>query len=275
MQTCLPTHFDPLPFEPIHGGEFSVTIAQSQEEVIEAQKLRYHVFVEEMKADIPAEAKAEKRDYDAFDEICDHLLVRYHETPESKPRIIGTYRMLRDSKRPSGQGFYSEDEYDIAKLKAAGGNLLEVGRSCTHPEFRNKSAMQLLWRGIGEYVMHYDVDYLFGCASFEGTDPQAHAQALSYLYHNHRAEDAICPRTLEQYHEDMNLMPKDEIDEKRAFFKLPILVKGYLRLGGVVGDGAFIDHAFNTTDIFIIVQTSNVSDKHLKRYSPDSVAGGA
>lgn len=274
MLACLPTHFDPLPFEPLHSGDFSVTIAQTQEEVIEAQRLRYRVFCEEMDADIPASAKAEKRDYDPFDEICDHLLVRYHESEDAEPRIIGTYRMLRESKKPEGGRFYSEDEYDISKLKKTGSNLLEVGRSCTHPDFRNKAAMQLLWRGIGEYVMHYKVDYLFGCASFEGVNPDDHAQALSYLYHNHLADSAICPRTLEEHHVPMNRMDKDAIDEKRTFFKLPILVKGYLRLGGVVGDGAFIDHAFNTTDILIIVQTSNVSDKHLSRYAPDSVDGG-
>ncbi len=240
---------------------------------MEAQALRYHVFVHEMKADVPQAAHDAKRDFDAYDTLCDHLLVRHHE--EGKPpRIIGTYRMLRDTELPDGTGFYSEDEYDITRLKASGKKLLEVGRSCTHPDFRNKVAMQLLWRGIGEYVMHHKIDYLFGCASFAGTDPQDHAQGLSYLYHHHLADEAICPRTIDAHFVDMNLMPAEDINEKRAFFKLPILVKGYLRLGGKVGNGAFIDHAFDTTDILMIVHTASVSDKHASKYAPDSVRGG-
>ena len=271
-ESYLPDYFTPLPFEPIHSGNFSVTLAQNAEEVRQAQALRYHVFVEEMKAQLPDEAVKEQRDFDAFDALCDHLLVRYHEGDATK--IIGTYRLLRKGIVPAEGGFYSEDEYDISALLQASDNIVEVGRSCTHPEYRNKAAMQLLWRGIGEYVMHYNIDYLFGCASFEGTNPDDHAQSLSYLYHHHLADKSLRPHALSHHYVAMNRMESNEIDSKKAFFALPILVKGYLRLGGVVGDGAFIDHDFNTTDILMIVKTSDVSDKHRSRYAPDSVQGG-
>lgn len=273
MNHTVPNYFSPLPFAPITSGDFSVTLAQCPEEVMEAQALRYDVFVHEMKADVSQEAHEAKRDFDTYDALCDHLLVRYHQQGHA-PRIIGTYRMLRDTELPEGTGFYSEDEYDISKLKASGRNLLEVGRSCTHPDFRNKVAMQLLWRGIGEYVMYYNIDYLFGCASFPSADPQDHNHGLSYLYHHHLADETICPRTVEKHFVDMNLIPANQIDEKRTFFTLPILVKGYLRLGGKVGNGAFIDHDFNTTDILMIVDTATVSNKHTSKYAPDSVRGG-
>jgi putative hemolysin len=251
-----------------------VCIAQTQAEVLEAQRLRYHVFAETMGAKLEGEASAGARDADAYDALCDHLLVRFHETPEATPRIVGTYRLLRDSQMLRIGAYYSQSEYDVSCFANYSGNVLELGRSCTHPEFRHKVAMQLLWRGIGEYVMHYRIALMFGCASFAGVDPQEHAVALSYLYHFHRAPDAICPRTLRDYYVDMNLMPKESIDAKRAFAALPVLVKGYLRLGGLVGDGAFLDHAFNTTDILMIVRTDAIDEKYVTKYAPDSVGGG-
>lgn len=274
MKEYLPETFAPLPFAPIHQGEFSVTIAQTQAEVIEAQALRYQVFCGEMGATLSPEAMEAQRDGDAYDTVCDHLLVRYHPSGTQLPKIIGTYRMLRSDVMPQIGQYYSENEYDISALKHTGKPLLEMGRSCTHPQFRNKVAMQLLWRGIGEYIMHHEIAYLFGCASFEGVDADAHAQALSYLYQHHLADATIRPRTLDQHYVNMQRADTQELDAKKIFFKLPILVKGYLRLGAVVGDGAFIDHGFNTTDILIIVETHKVSEKHLTRYAPDSVTGG-
>jgi L-ornithine Nalpha-acyltransferase len=274
MPSFVPTHFAPAPFSPIHLGQFSVSIAENAEEVMEAQRLRYHVFVTDMGATITGDAAAEERDADDFDAVCDHLLVRFHETPDSKPRIVGTYRLLRASEMPRMGRFYSASEYDVHCFETYAGNVLELGRSCTHPEFRHKVAMQLLWRGIGEYVMHHQIDVMFGCASFAGIDPDAHAAALSYLHHFHRAPEAICPRTLEPYYVPMDRMAKDAMDVKRTFASLPVLVKGYLRLGGLVGDGAFLDHAFNTTDILMIVRTDAIDERYVSKYAPDSVVGG-
>ncbi len=266
----LPEVFSPAPFPTVTQGQFSVKIADTQQEVIQAQQLRYHVFGEVMGATLPDVAVQLQRDVDAFDAVCDHLLVRYHETPEAEPVIIGTYRLLRQEKLPAGQAFYSESEYDISRLKSSGKRMMELGRSCTHPDVRNKAAMQLLWRGIGEYIMHHGIEVMFGCASFAGADAKEHAVALSYLHHYHRTPESLCPKTLEAYYTSMNHMPAEDIDQKKAFFKLPVLIKGYLRIGGTIGDGSFADSAFNTTDILVVVETQNVARKYMSRYAPDA-----
>jgi L-ornithine Nalpha-acyltransferase len=255
-------------FEPIYLGEYCVKIASSHKEIEEAQRLRYFIFYEMMQAKPSAEIAAKKIDFDQYDEYADHLLVLHEK------KIVGTYRLMSKAKIvPIGQ-FYSEDEYDITGLLQISNNIMELGRSCTHPDHRSKVAMQLLWRGIGEYVMQNNIDFMFGCASFQGCDPSEHAASLSYLYHNHLAPVEFCPRALPQFYNDMNMQPANEINQKREFLRLPPLLKGYLRLGGVVGDGAFIDHNFNTTDILMVVQTSNVGDKYVSKFSPESVRGG-
>ncbi len=274
MTEFIPKAFVPTPFKPLSQGQYSVKIAETAEEVIAAQRLRYDVFYKGMGATPSADAKRLERDVDRYDAVCDHLLVCEHAEGEA-PRIVGTYRLLRDESMQAIGHFYSESEYDIGKLKASGKRLMELGRSCTHPDVRSKVAMQLLWRGIGEYVMHYGIEVMFGCASFPGIEPDDHSQALSYLHHFHRAPEALCPRTLEQYYVPMDRMQKDDINEKKAFFSLPVLVKGYLRLGGVVGDGAFLDHDFNTTDILVVVRTDEVAGKYVSKYAPDSVQGAA
>ena len=256
-------------FEPIYLGEYCVKIASSHKEIEQAQRLRYLVFYEMMQANSSTKVAESKIDADKYDEYADHLLVLHQGD------IVGTYRFItKDKIAPIGQ-FYSEDEYDIKELLKKSNNIMELGRSCTHPDHRSKVAMQLLWRGIGEYVMQNNIDFMFGCASFQGCDPQEHAASLSYLYHNHLAPSEFCPRALPQFYNDMNIMPAHEINVKREFLRLPPLLKGYLRLGGVVGDGAFIDHNFNTTDILMVVQTSGVGDKYVTKFSPESVRGGA
>lgn len=274
MSVHVPESFSPTPFAPLHQGEYSIDIAGTPDEVRAAQALRYEVFCEGLGAGGNA-GEGGGYDSDPFDAVCDHLLVRYHETDTHPGRIVGTYRLLREEGRAQIGQFYSENEYDIDCLKRYGGRLMELGRSCIHPDFRSKAAMQLLWRGIGEYVTYHGIDLMFGCASFHGCDPDEHASSLTYLAHHHRAPQELCPRTLEPYYTPMERLPKDEIDPKRTFFKLPVLIKGYLRLGGVIGDGAFLDHDFNTTDVMIVVETGKVAGKYVNRYAPDSVRGSA
>jgi putative hemolysin len=262
-------------FSPIYFGEYSIKIADSIAEIEEAQRLRYHVFYETMGATPSAQAAKEKRDMDAYDEHCDHLLVRFHNDASDQARIVGTYRLLRYAPMQRIGQFYSESEYDLSLLKAHSTQLMELGRSCTHPDYRSKIAMQLLWRGIGEYVMHYGIEYMFGCASFAGCDPIPHADALTYLATHHLAPAHIRPRTLPNFYTPMQTVPTDTLNVKKIFLSLPPLIKGYLRLGGVVGDGAFLDTAFDSTDILMLVKTSGVSDKYVAKFSPDSVRGAS
>ena len=242
-----------------------VRLANTREEIEAAQRLRYRVFYDEMGAQPTPGMAAEKRDFDEFDDHCDHLLVINNRASANDLGVIGTYRLhRRDTKH--FRGFYSSSEYDVAKIAALPGNVLELGRSCVDSGWRTKMTMQLLWRGIAGYVFAHKIDLMFGCASLPGTDPRALALPLSYLHHHHLAPEAIRPRALPERFTDMNLLPPDKIDVKRALVALPPLIKGYLRLGGFVGDGAVIDPQFNTTDVCVIVQTDLITDKYFRHY---------
>jgi putative hemolysin len=169
--------------------------------------------------------------------------------------------------------FYSSDEYDIAGIEAIPGRILELGRSCVDNDYRNRAVMQLLWRGIAAYVFQNKIELMFGCASLPGIDPDAVALELSYLYYNHLAPATIRPRALPHRFIEMRRLARDEVDVRAALNRLPPLIKGYLRLGGFVGDGAVIDLQFNTTDVAIVVQTDLVTDKYYKHYERQSREG--
>lgn len=256
----------------IRAGNLEVFIAVDDKDIVAAQSLRYQVFFEEMGAMASEETKLSKIDADEFDRVCDHLLVVEHKENGSY-RVVGTYRLLRRSAMHKIGKFYTDSEFNIEGIKKYHGEIMEVGRSCVHPDFRNRSVMQLLWRGIGAYVSKYNVGLMFGCASFTGTDPKLHATALSYLHHYHTAPEEICPSALKERYVDMNLIPKENIDVKEAFSSLPPLIKGYLRLSGYIGRGAVIDHDYNTTDVSIVVKTDMVTDKYATRYGSGKESG--
>lgn len=267
---CAPAD-DPL--SGINAGSLSVKLAGSVQEIRKAQALRYQVFVEEIGAHPSAAMQAQKRDFDAFDAACDHLLVMEHAAPEG-PRVVGTYRLLRREPMQRVGHFYTESEFDIGPIVRSGGNILELGRSCVHPDYRNRAVMQLLWRGIAAYVERYRVALMFGCGSLYGADPQQHRLALSYLWHYHLAPPEFRMRALPERYVEMNLLPKDAIDAREAFSLLPALIKGYLRLGGYIGDGAVIDSEYNTTDVGIIVRTEQVTARYAQRYAAPDVKDG-
>ncbi|MGH6880243.1 GNAT family N-acetyltransferase [Hypericibacter sp.] len=256
----------------IRAGDLELRLAENEAEIEAAQRLRYQVFYREMSAEPTPEMAAAGRDFDSFDPFCDHLLVIDRRVGEGAAGVVGTYRLLRRSRAADRGRFYSVDEYDIAPLVAHPGEVLELGRSCIDAEHRSRAAMQLLWRGIADYVMYHDVTLMFGCASLPGIDPAAHALPLSYLYYNHLAPEALRPRALSSRYVDMQLMPRDAIDLKAALLALPPLIKGYLRLGGFVGDGAVVDTQFNTTDVCVIVKTDWVTDKYFKHYTREDAA---
>lgn len=249
----------------IRAGNLEVFVVSGSDKIKAAQSLRYQVFFEEMGAKAGLDTLESKLDVDEFDEVCDHLLVVEHQDGGGY-NVVGTYRLLRREAMQKIGRFYTDSEFDISLIKQYRGNILEVGRSCVHPNFRNRSVMQLLWRGIGAYVSKFNIGLMFGCASFHGTDPKDHAMALSYLYHYHLAPKEICPRALESRYIEMNLMPKEEVDAKSVFPILPPLIKGYLRLSGYIGDGAVIDYDYNTTDVSIVVKTNLVTEKYATRY---------
>jgi putative hemolysin len=251
---------------PIVSNGVEVRLAESAAEIDAAQALRYRVFYEEMAARPTPEMAARKRDFDEFDADCDHLLVIDRKRGAGAEGVIGTYRLIR---RPIAQKlgrFYSAAEYDIDILTRYPGEILELGRSCVDQAARTRPAMQLLWRGIAAYVFHYDIAVMFGCASLPGTDAKALAMPLSYLHHHHLAPPELRPRALPSRFVSMDLLPPGAIDTRAAINALPPLIKGYLRLGGFVGEGAVIDEQFNTTDVCIVVKTDLVTDKYFKHY---------
>ena len=266
----------PSIFEGLRSGPLEVRLARDRDEVEAAQRLRYTVFYEEMGAEATPQMRVEKRDFDRYDAFCDHLLVIHHGTGEGvETRVIGTYRLLRRSVAERFDGFYTATEFDITPLLSVQGEVLELGRACVDAEFRSRPTMQLLWRGIATYVNQYSVKLMFGCASLPGIDPAALARTLSYLHYNHLAPEAIRARALPERYVATNILPANQVDAAAAvadldaratLSALPPLIKGYLRLGGMIGDGAVIDPVFKTTDVCIIVVTDLLAEKYFNHY---------
>ncbi len=242
----------------------TVRLAENDDEIMAAQQLRYNVFYEEHTAKPSEIVKKERRDFDEYDDHADHLVVVDHSGPED--RIVGTYRLLqRDGADKVGQ-FYSSGEYDLTALLGCGSSLLELGRSCVLPDYRSRPVMQLLWQGIADYVSDNDIEIMFGCASFYSTDIESISSSLSYLYHYHLAPQKFRVRALDDRFVNMNMVPQEDLNARRVFAELPPLIKGYLRLGATIGEGAVIDKEFDTTDVLIIVQTHLVTDRYRKHY---------
>lgn len=250
----------------LRAGHLGVRLAEADADIDAAQALRYRVFYEEMAATPSAKMAASRRDFDAFDPHCDHLLVIDHERSDGSEAVVGTYRLIRREAAERKGGFYSAGEYDISKLLAYPGEILELGRSCVDAAYRNRPTMQLLWRGIAAYVFRHDIELMFGCSSLPGTDVQEQAKKLAYLYHYHLAPPALRPRALEKFYVDMNLMAEPDIDARATLASLPPLIKGYMRLGGFVGDGAVVDEQFNTVDVCVVVKTDLVTEKYVRHY---------
>jgi putative hemolysin len=257
-------------FAELRAGNLGVRLAETAEELDAVQALRYRVFYREMGAQADAATVKSERDVDIFDAIADHLLVVDHDLGEGAMSVVGTYRLIRQPAAARLGRFYSEGEYDISVLKTFAGQLLELGRSCTDAAYRCRAVLQLLWRGIAAYVFHYDIDLMFGCASLHGTDPEALALELTYLSTYHMAPKAIRPRALDALYVNMDRCDPGKLDRRRALMSLPPLIKGYLRLGGFVGDGAVIDRQFNTTDIAVVVQTDLVTEKYYRHYERET-----
>ena len=259
-----------IPFPELRGGNLGVRVAAEPAEIDAIQALRYRVFYQEMGARADPDTIRTQRDRDIYDTVADHLLVVDHGLGEGPENVVGTYRLIqREAARRIGH-FYSSDEYDISRIEACSGRILELGRSCVDNGYRNRAVMQLLWRGIAAYVFLHKIELMFGCASLPGTDPDALASELSYLYYNHLAPAAIRPRALSDRYIEMRRRDREAIDARAALTRLPPLIKGYLRLGGFIGDGAVIDPQFNTTDVAVVVQTDLVTDKYYKHYERQS-----
>lgn len=257
-------------------GNLEVRLARTRSEVRSAQRLRYQVFYEEMSAEPSRLAQFRRRDEDAFDPVCDHLLVVDLDRPEPRwrgakkapPKVVGTYRVLRQDIAERHLGFYTEREYDIAPLVAARSSyrFVELGRSCVLSPYRGKRSVELLWHGLWTYVREHRIDVMIGCASFPGADPREHAMGLSYLHHHCLAPPEWRCSAHDRLHRPMDLVPKSQVDVKAALKGIPPLIKGYLRLGAFVGDGAVVDPQFGTTDVLIIMPVEKIDPRYFDHF---------
>ena len=275
----LPTggHFLPLsrlaPEDRVLGriGALEVRLASKKKHIRKAQRLRYEVFFEEGGAIPDLALKLARRDMDAFDAVCDHLLVVDTDRRFGR-KIVGTYRLLRRDVAEQHFGFYSESEFDIEPLlkRHPQARLLELGRSCVLKPYRDKRTVELLWHGIWTYVRQHRIDAMFGCASFDGTDPDKIGVPLSFLARHALARDEWRMRALNERYVPMERLADKPIDMKRAIAAMPPLIKGYLRLGARFGDGAVIDRQFNTTDVLVILPVSDIEPRYIAHFGADA-----
>lgn len=256
-------------------ARFEVRLAATPGEVASAQRLRYRVFVEEMGADATEDDRKLRLERDAFDPFFDHLILLDHDRIVDDPleQVIGVYRLMRKEVALGGPGFYGADEYDLSKLVASPRRIVELGRSCVAQEYRRGAAMHLMWNGLADYVLSRDIEIMFGVASFHGTDAAQVAQALSFLHHNHLAPEDLRVRAKSEHYQAMDLLPRGAVVDIAARKQIPALIKAYLRLGGFVGEGAFIDHNFNTIDVCLLMDTVRMSARHRAFYSRGQAPG--
>ena len=254
------------------SGALEVRLAETEHEVELAQRLRYSVFYEEMTAIPSPQMREAGRDFDKYDDVCDHLLVVDREAhgEDGQPLVVATYRLTREKDAARAGGFYTSSEYDIAPMLnglPADTKYLELGRSCVLKSYRARpGTMQLLWKGLMAYVARFDIDLMFGCASLAGNDPDALALPLSYLHHFHAMPAELNVRARSELFVDMNRMAKDAIEPREGLRSLPPLLKGYVRAGCRIGDGAVIDRQFNTTDVFIYFPLSGIDARYKSRF---------
>lgn len=241
---------------------FAVRLAKTDADRQAAQRLRYQVFVQELGGSGDMVDHAAGLELDRFDAFCDHLLL----TDISLDEVVGVYRVMRSDQAEAAGQFYSADEYDLSVLLNSERNLLELGRSCLHPDYRGGMAMLYLWRGLAAYIQDHQIDVLFGVASFHGTDVSQISAALSLLHHRHLAPLDLRVRACAEAFQPMDLIASDDLDAREAMLAVPALIKAYLRLGGFVGEGAFVDHAFNTTDVCLILDTTRMNKRQAKIY---------
>ena len=251
----------------LKSGSLEVRLAENILEIDAAQALRYKIFYEEMNAKAGLKQTKLKRDIDDFDHYFDHILVFDNKIKGSfSEKVIGTYRLNRGIKRNRKKIFYTANEYNIDSLITNGGKILELGRSCVAKEYRTGATMQLLWSFIAQYILKYEIDIMFGCASFPGIKPDEHKAPFNYLHRHYLAPNNIRPKALSSRYVIMKNKNLPKISFKDFFLSIPPLIKGYIRLGAFVGDGAVIDYEFNTTDVCIVLPTKKIANRYKLHY---------
>lgn len=259
-------------------GDLEVRLARTTKDIRRCQRLRFKVFYNEMGARADARGFLSRRDIDPYDRLCDHVMVidrkgKINRFGKIKPKVIGTYRLLRsDVAAAHGVDFYTAGEYDLTRFLDAnrGLRLLELGRSCVLEPYRGKRTVELLWHGVWSYILHHRIDVMFGCASFEGVEPEKLSVPLAFLEHHAAGSRDARVKALPGLHVRMDRLPREAVDLKAAMKTLPPLIKGYLRLGATFGDGAVVDHQFGTTDVFVTLRVADIDPRYIEHYGADA-----
>ena len=256
--------------------DLQVRLAATEADRLGAQRLRYAVFVEELGGDGPLVDHAARLERDAFDPHYDHLVLVDPARSEAELcHVVGAYRLMPGARAEAAGGFYCADEYDLTPLIRSGRPLLELGRSCLHPDLRGGIGLFHLWQGLAAYVAEQGIEILFGVASFHGTDTAALAHPLAFLHHNHLAPPALRVTARPPGAAPMDALAPEQVDRRAAARAIPALIKSYLRLGGHVGQGAWIDRAFNTTDVCLVLDMARIDDRQRRLYGgATAVSGG-
>lgn len=234
------------------GHSYEVGLARSEAEILEAQRLRYRVFAEEMGARLPSRHSGV--DQDVFDTFCHHLIVR----DVDDGRVIGTYRILTPSAARRAGSYYSETEFDLVRLSHLRPRLVEIGRSCVDPAYRSGAVIALLWSGLASFMRDGGYEYLMGCASLGMADGGHHAAGIYAKMGKHMAplEYRVFPRCP---------LPLERL-EASPDTELPPLLKGYLRAGAqVCGEPAW-DPDFNTADLLLLLSMSRISARYSRHF---------
>lgn len=227
----------------------NVRLASCENEILEAQKLRYRVFADELGARLPTRTPGVDRDI--YDPFCEHLIVR----DEDAGRIVGTYRILSPASARRVGGYYSENEFDLTRLTHLRGRMLEIGRSCIDADYRTGAVIALLWSGLARYVQENGYDYLIGCASVSMADG---GHTAASLYHRLRDKHLAPP----EYHVFPRCRLPLEALQSDLAAEPPPLIKGYLRAGAwICGEPAW-DPDFNTADLPILLPMNQVEDRY-------------
>lgn len=249
----------------MQAGRFDLRLAQSEADLLGAARLRYEVFVAELGGTGAGVDHAARTERDRFDPFCRQLILADPARPEGE-HVVALYRLMDSAGAAAAGGFYTEGEYDLGPLTGSGRRLMELGRSCLLPELRGGAAMHRLWAGLADLVAAEGIEVIFGVASFHGTDVEAVAPQLTLLAQGYAAPPGLSVRSRQW--QRMDLIAPEELDRKAAMLAMPALVKAYLRLGGLVGDGAYIDHDFNTMDVCMLLETARIPSRARAIYSP-------
>lgn len=235
-----------------------VKLADCSEEIEQAFRLRYQVFVEEEHIEHLKNDSGIERD--AYDDYCEHLIVR----DEEKGLVVGVYRMLPGYRVPD-KGIYTCTEFDLTGFREQLPRALEIGRTCVHPDYRESKTMLLLWNGMLGYFGREEFTYLMGCASVRTEDPREMSMLYSYFKQKTYSIDRFRIAPLAS-HKVEQLQAVGDVDEKTAFAKLPPMIKGYLRLGSEIVPEPAYDPLFHTYDFCMILTKEQMSPKYKRHF---------